>query len=197
MRRSTGATTVLVLVLATGCTARDAPGSGPASSTAPVGPASTAGPAELRLQTYPVPAGAHPHDVAPAADGGVWFTAQHAGYLGHLNPATGEVTQVPLGDGSAPHGVIVGPDGAAWVTDGGLNAIVRVDAGTRAVDRFPLPARSGQRQPQHGHLRPHRRALVHRPGRHLRPARPGHPRPAGLRRARGAWPVRDHDHAVG
>jgi virginiamycin B lyase len=91
------------------------------------------------LQTYPVPAGAHPHDVAPAGDGGVWFTAQRAGYLGHLNPATGEVTQVPLGGGSAPHGVIVGPDGAAWVTDGGLNAIVRVDAGTRAVDRFQLP----------------------------------------------------------
>src|SRR5918994_848718 len=44
--------------------------------------------------------------------------------------------------GSAPHGVIVGPDGAAWVTDGGLNAIVRVDARTHRVRRFPLP-RSG------------------------------------------------------
>src|SRR4030095_11003616 len=44
------------------------------------------------------------------------------------------------GAGSAPHGVIVGADGAAWVTDGGLNAIVRVDARTRAVRTFPLPA---------------------------------------------------------
>ena len=139
MRRSTGAITALVLVLATGCTAQDPPGSaGPAPATGSVGPAPSS-PTELRLQTYPVPAGAHPHDVAPAVDGGVWFTAQHAGYLGHLNPQTGEVTQVPLGDGSRPHGVIVGSDGAAWVTDGGLNAIVRVDAGTRAVDRFALP----------------------------------------------------------
>jgi virginiamycin B lyase len=35
--------------------------------------------------------------------------------------------------------VIVGPDGAAWITDGGLNAIVRVDPVTLAVDRYPLP----------------------------------------------------------
>jgi virginiamycin B lyase len=46
---------------------------------------------------------------------------------------------VPLGDGSAPHGVIVGPDRAAWVTDGGQNAIVRVDARSLRVRRFPLP----------------------------------------------------------
>ena len=50
---------------------------------------------------------------------------------------------MPLGAGSAPHGVIVGADGAAWVTDGGLNAIVRVDARTRAVRSFPLPAGRG------------------------------------------------------
>src|SRR6185437_9567527 len=83
--------------------------------------------------------GSHPHDVAPAADGGVWFTAQSAGYLGWLDPATAEIRQKPLGSGSAPHGVILGPDGAPWITDGGLNAIVRVDPGTGEVRRFPLP----------------------------------------------------------
>jgi virginiamycin B lyase len=35
--------------------------------------------------------------------------------------------------------VIVGPDGAPWITDGGLNAIVRVDPATEAIQRFPLP----------------------------------------------------------
>jgi virginiamycin B lyase len=70
----------------------------------------------------------------------VWFTGQHARYLGHLDPASGAVTQVPLGSGSRPHGVIVGADGAAWITDGGLNSIVRVDGSTRAVHRYPLPA---------------------------------------------------------
>ncbi len=58
---------------------------------------------------------------------------------GHLDPASGAVTQVPLGIGSRPHGVIVGADGTAWVTDGGLNAIVRVDGSTRAVKHYPLP----------------------------------------------------------
>ena len=90
-----------------------------------------------------MPAGSHPHDVAPAPDGTVWYTAQATGKLGRLDPATGQTTEVPLGDGSAPHGVIVGPDGAAWVTDGGLNAIVRVDPGTTAFRGFRLPASTG------------------------------------------------------
>ncbi len=99
--------------------------------------------ARLRVQEYPVPPGTHPHDVAPAADGTVWYTAQHTGRLGKLDPKTGKTTEVPLGDGSAPHGVIVGPDGAAWVTDGGLNAIVHVDGKTSAVRVFRLPASTG------------------------------------------------------
>jgi virginiamycin B lyase len=96
----------------------------------------------LEVREYPVPAGSHPHDVAPARDGGVWYTAQGSGELGWLNPKTGVTRHIPLGDGSAPHGVIVGPDGGPWITDGGLNAIVRVDPRTRRVRRFPLPSRS-------------------------------------------------------
>lgn len=91
------------------------------------------------VQYFPVPEGAHPHDVAPAPDGTVWYTAQGQGALGRLDPRTGMAKQIPLGEESAPHGVIVGPDGAAWVTDGGLNAIVRVDPQTHAVKIFPLP----------------------------------------------------------
>jgi virginiamycin B lyase len=92
------------------------------------------------VQEYSIPAGSHPHDVAPAADGRVWYTAQASGELGWLDPRTGETRQVALGDRSAPHGVILGPDGAPWITDGGLNAIVRVDPTTREVTRYPLPA---------------------------------------------------------
>ena len=105
-------------------------------------PASTTA-AGLRVQEYAVPAGTHPHDVAPAPDGTVWYTAQHTGKLGRLDPKTGQTTEIPLGDGSAPHGVIVGPDGAAWVTDGGLNAIVRVDPGTSVFRGFRLPPSTG------------------------------------------------------
>jgi virginiamycin B lyase len=99
--------------------------------------------AQPTLQTYAVPDGAAPHDVAPAVDGAVWYTAQRQGALGRIDPRSGETKQIPLGAGSAPHGVIVGPDGAAWITDGGLNAIVRVDPGTEAVKRFPLPSNRG------------------------------------------------------
>lgn len=95
------------------------------------------------LQEYPVPPGSRPHDVAPAPDGAVWYTAQGSGELGRLDPATGGTHHIKLGQGSAPHGVIVGPDGAPWITDGGLNAIVRVDPETEEVRRFPLPDSSG------------------------------------------------------
>jgi virginiamycin B lyase len=77
--------------------------------------------------------------VAPAPDGGVWYTAQATGKLGRLEPETGQVEEISLGSPSAPHGVIVGPDGAPWITDGGQNAIVRVDPVTREAVRFPLP----------------------------------------------------------
>src|SRR5262247_4432964 len=95
--------------------------------------------AEPTTQVFPVPNGAHPHDVAPAPDGTVWYTAQHQGAIGILDPKTGKVTQVSLGSGAAPHGVIVGPDRAAWITEGGQNAIARFDPETKAVNLFPLP----------------------------------------------------------
>ncbi len=88
---------------------------------------------------YDVTRGAHPHDVAPAPDGKVWYTAQSQGALGILDPKTGRVTQILLGKDAAPHGVIVGPDRAAWITEGGQNAIARVDPATKAVKLFPLP----------------------------------------------------------
>jgi virginiamycin B lyase len=100
-------------------------------------------PSAPTIQEYAVPRGSRPHDVAPAPDGSVWYTAQGSGELGRLDPDTGETQHIPLGAGSAPHGVIVGPDGAAWVTDSGLNAIVRVDPATQAVQVFQLPSGSG------------------------------------------------------
>ena len=96
----------------------------PVSGSTPENPAPTG---QFQIQEYPVPAGTHPHDVAPAPDGSVWYTAQLTGALGKLDPIIGATRHIPLGAGSAPHGVIVGPDGAPWITDGGLNAIIRVD----------------------------------------------------------------------
>ena len=96
-------------------------------------------PESLTVEAFPVPAGSRPHDVAPALDGGVWYTAQGSGELGWLNPVTGETRHIALGAGSAPHGVIIDDQGTPWVTDGGLNAIVSVDPASDAVTIFPLP----------------------------------------------------------
>ncbi len=115
-------------------------GSGSTRESGPAGTASAGPTTGTRVQEYAVASGSRPHDVAPAPDGTVWYTAQGTGELGRVDPRTGRATTVPLGTGSAPHGVIVGPDGAPWVTDSGLNAIVRVDPASGEVRRFPLPA---------------------------------------------------------
>lgn len=119
-----------------------APASRPAATASPISPSprAPAAPPPVTLREYPLPRGQGPHDVAPARDGGVWYTAQTSGELGWLDPVTGATRMVKLGSGSAPHGVIVGPDGAPWITDSGLDAIVRVDPASSEVRRYPLPA---------------------------------------------------------
>jgi virginiamycin B lyase len=111
----------------------------PSATAAPSTSSSTTAAAPV-VQEFPVPAGSRPHDVAVAADGTVWYTAQGSGELGRLDPRTGQVTEVALGRGSRPHGVILDRDGVPWITDGGLNAIVRVDPVSGEVRSYPLPA---------------------------------------------------------
>jgi virginiamycin B lyase len=109
-----------------------------ATSSAPA-PTGTPDVAAVKFVEFPVGRGQHPHDVAPAVDGGVWYTAQATGELGYLDPKTGATRTVKLGSGSSPHGVIIGPDGAPWITDSGLNAMVRVDPASSEVKLFKLP----------------------------------------------------------
>src|SRR6202162_1854079 len=96
---------------------------------------------DSRMQSWPIktPSRTGIHDLAPAPDGGVWFTGQRSGHLGYLDPATGKIELIALGFGSAPHGVIQGPDKAAWITDGGQQAIVRVGWPDRSGRKVPLP----------------------------------------------------------
>jgi virginiamycin B lyase len=108
--------------------------------------------AKMAMQTFPVLAGAGAHDIYPAPDGAVWFTAQSAGKLGRLDPRTGKSELIALGPGAAPHGVIIGPDGAAWVTEGGQNAIARVRPRDPCGEALPATQGAAQRQPQHGEL---------------------------------------------
>ena len=81
----------------------------------------------------------HPHDIWPAGDGTVWYTAQFRGAAGRLDAATGAHHEISLGSGSSPHGVVADAAGNAWITDQGLDAIVRVDRATEAVTVYPIP----------------------------------------------------------
>jgi virginiamycin B lyase len=137
--RLESATEVPVPPAPTRTTATASPAS-PAAATPGEAATPTPIPVVASVEEFPVPAGSHPHDVWPAPDGSVWYTAQATGQLGRLDPASGATEHIALGAGSAPHGVIVGPDGAPWITDGGLNAIVRVDPESREVASFALPA---------------------------------------------------------
>ncbi len=94
-----------------------------------------------RMQSWPLgtPRRTGIHDVAPAPDGGVWYTAQRSGHLGWFDPKSGRSELVALGPGSSPHGVIQGPDKAAWITDSGQGAILRVGWPDRGVRAYPLP----------------------------------------------------------
>lgn len=111
------------------------------SSAWPSRPFAQAGAPSGRLQSWPLKTARRTgiHDLAPAPDGGVWFTAQRSGHLGWFDPRSGDTKLIALGSGSSPHGVIQGPDGAAWITDSGLGAIVRVSWPQGEVRRFALP----------------------------------------------------------
>jgi len=55
-------------------TAVEPPATGEPSTESPTAE-NTFSPNEYDIQEYAVPAGTHPHDVAPAPDGTVWYTA--------------------------------------------------------------------------------------------------------------------------
>src|SRR5262249_24430327 len=99
------------------------------SIIAPALAASSAHAAELTF--FQLPRSAYPRDVVPAVDGGVWYSGQMRGFLGHFNPKSGANEEIPLGPNAAPHGVIVGPDGAPWLTEGGQNPIAPADPAPR------------------------------------------------------------------
>lgn len=127
------------------------------------------------------------HDLAPAPDGGIWFTAQASGHLGWLDPRTGRTDLIALGSGSSPHGVIQGPDKAAWITDGGQNAIARVGWPDRQVQLFPAAQGHAVCQPQYLRLRRRQRDF-HPPcdaaGASQYPPDPGPPRRGMVARER-------------
>ena len=113
---------------------------GSAASPARSATANVATPLNLRVREYLLPRGSVPYGVALTPDDAVWYTAQRAGELGRLDPATGAIKGIALGQGATPRGIVLGPDGALWLVDSGNNALVRVDTATEEIRRITLPA---------------------------------------------------------
>ena len=93
------------------------------------------------IKEFPLPRpGAFPHDVAVAKDGSVWYTDQHNSFIGHLDPATGKVTDYPTPTPkSGPHGIVIATDGTIWYTGNAKGNIGRLDPVTGAIKEFKLP----------------------------------------------------------
>lgn len=88
---------------------------------------------EVRIQSFPVPDDAHPHDVAPAPDGTVWYTAQHQGALGRLEPESGEIRVHQALRGYGPYGIHHTPDGEVWYASLAASYIGRIEGASGEV----------------------------------------------------------------
>ena len=68
------------------------------------------------MQSWPLVAARRTgiHDLAPAPDGGVWFTAQRSGHLGWFDPAPREAASVRQ---------ILGRSGEVWLPESGTEHI--------------------------------------------------------------------------
>ncbi len=149
----------------------------------------------LRVREFRVPAGTHPHDVAPARDGGIWYTAQHTGQLGWLDPDTGRSRLTGAGPGFRA---------ARRDRRAGRSALdhrrraERDRAGRPAYEKGPsLRAPQEQRlhESEHRDLRPQRCPVVHGAERDLRTPRSAGREGARFPRAPRRRAVRDHDDA--
>src|SRR6516162_8316940 len=74
----------------------------------------------IQFKEYPLKtAGSGPHGLVADKDGNIWFTAISGGYVGKLDPKSGEITEYKPTDGSEidPHTPVFDHDGILWFTN--------------------------------------------------------------------------------
>ena len=73
-------------------------------------------------------------------DGAIWFTEAYADALGHLDPATGRITEYPVPDlYGQPGALAAGSNGALYFTQNGSGSIGRFTPSTGYFAQFGLP----------------------------------------------------------
>jgi virginiamycin B lyase len=96
----------------------------------------------LREVTLPAP-GARPRRLQVDSKGIVWYTDFARGYLGRLDPATGQMREFasPGGSGSGPYGIAIAPDGRIWYDEAATSQIVVFDPASEHMQTVPIPTR--------------------------------------------------------
>ncbi len=107
----------------------------------------TIDPDTLEIVEYTLPAGARPRRIAVSSDDVIWYTDYARGFLGRLDPRTGDVTEFasPGGRTSQPYGMTSTSDGAIWYSESGVepNTVVRFNPHDGSMQRWPIPSGGG------------------------------------------------------
>jgi virginiamycin B lyase len=93
-----------------------------------------------------LPYGVGPHGLISDRDGNIWYTAQLAGFVGRLDPKTGEQTQYRMPDPAArdPHTPIFDQKGTLWFTLQMSDMVGRILPATGEVKVVRVPSASSQ-----------------------------------------------------
>jgi virginiamycin B lyase len=87
---------------------------------------------------------ADPHTMIYDGKGGIWFTAQNSGFVGHLNTGTEKVrivrTSATDAERTNPYGIILDSEGRPYFDLFATNKIGTIDPATMALRTFDLPA---------------------------------------------------------
>ena len=95
---------------------------------------------DVVVTEWPVPwERTRPRDPYVAPDGRVWFCGQTGGYLGVLDPESGEFARYELGEGASPHNLIVDNDGFVWYAGNRRAHIGRLDPETGDIKKYDMP----------------------------------------------------------
>ena len=83
-----------------------------------------------------------PHGLDADREGNIWFTAIDGGYIGKLDPVTGDVDeyQIPDSQVGGPHTPLFDQKGMLWFTMNRDNRIGRINPKTRDVKIVPTPS---------------------------------------------------------
>lgn len=105
----------------------------------------TAYAADLRVYEYPVPEGSHPHDVAPAKDGGVWYASLAGSHIARIDVKTGKATvfEPPTPDQGARR-VWADSKSRIWVSEWNAGQVSVYDPKTGRWRQWKLPGKRPQ-----------------------------------------------------